>query len=140
MSVTRTRGEAATAAAEGIYAAVLASLKDTTPEAYEGSREFRAKLDIEARIGDAMGRSYDEALGLMLSEGIREAEYESISGVSMSDFAEEGDDPEKFLSGLEKLKRACQQTIEKIDEQLEHVCSYDEEDAYCIVCGGDGRA
>ncbi len=139
MGVRRTRGEAAYAASEGIYADVLASLQDTTPEAYEGSREFRAKLAIEERIADAMGRSYEEALGLMLAEGIQEAEYESLSGVSMGDFAEEGDDPEKFLSRLERLKRACQQTIEKIDEQLGHACSYDE-DAYCVVCGSDGRA
>ncbi len=135
----RTRGDAAHEAAEKIYSLVAESLRETGEEPYEGAREHRAKLAIEASIADATGRSYEEALGLMLAEGVRDAEYESLSGVSASDFAEEGDDPDEHLSSLEKLKRACQRTIERVDEQLGHVCSYGEDD-YCTTCGGDGRA
>ena len=137
--MTRTRSEAAHEAAGEIYSLVVRALRETSGEEFEGVREHRTKLAIEGRIADATGRSYEEALGLMFAEGVREAEHESLSGVSASDFAEEGDDPEKSLSRLDLLKRACQRTIERVDEQLGHACSYDEND-HCTTCGGDGRA
>lgn len=48
------------------------------------------------------------------------------------------DDPEQETR-LEKLKRACLQTIEEIDDIAGHRCDFGD-DHYCGVCGLDGRA
>ncbi len=135
----RTRTEAARTAAEAIYTDVLASTRETGEEPYEGAREHRAKLSIEGRIADAMGRSYEDALDLMVGEGTQELQHIRLGHFDPREDAYESDDPDAGLSRLELLKRACERTIEEIDELLGHSCEFDA-DSWCMVCGLDGRA
>ncbi len=135
----RTRGDAAHEAAGKIYSLVAESLRETGEEPYEGAREHRAKLSIEGRIADAMGRSYGDALSLMVGEGRQELQHIRLGHYDPREDAHESDDPDAGLSRLDLLKRTCQETVEEIGGLLDHRCEFGEDD-WCVTCGLDGRA
>lgn len=134
-----TRLDAARHAAGLIYGDVVARLKNPEPERYPDMSKHRACLDIENRIAHSMGRSYKDALALMLAEGQHELQMIYLTGYDPREDAIDSDDPDAGKSKLQLLKEACQATIREVEELQGHRCEFSEDD-YCVTCGLDGRA
>lgn len=128
------RRDAARQVAEVAYAkAVSARMAEEhgVVEPYEGAHEARAKLAIEAAVGDAFGRDYAAYIGRAIEDGRKELASIRLGHVEFED------DDEK--TRLQALREACERAIAEIDELAAHRCAFTADD-YCSVCGLDGRA